>query len=62
MKRGTFVSLALATGLLISAHAGKAHAAVGVPSLAQSAIHSVVEKIGDWEYCYWKLKKNGNGS
>ena len=59
MTRNALVSLALATGFLIAIHTGNGHSAVVASSLAKAAIHSLVQKVGDWEYCYWKQKKNG---
>ena len=59
MTRSTLVSLALAAGFLISTHSGKVHSAIVAPSLAKVAMHSLVQKAGDWEYCYWKQKRDG---
>ena len=59
MTRSTLVSLALAVGFLIAPHTGNAQSAIVAPSLAKAAMHSLVQNVGDWEYCYWKQKKNG---
>jgi hypothetical protein len=53
MNKSTLFSLTLAAGFLIS---GNAHSAVMAPSLGKQ---SLVQKAGDWEYCYWKQKDNG---
>jgi hypothetical protein len=59
MSRGKFVSLALAAGLLIATNISSTQAASVVATSPAAASHSLVQKVGRWEYCYWKLKKNG---
>ena len=60
MTRGIFVSLAVAAGLLIAINTGSTQAAAAVAtSPAHAVSNSLVQKAGDFEYCYWKLKKNG---
>ena len=59
MTRSMLVTFALAAGFFIATHTGNAHSAVVAPPLAKAAMHSFVQNVGDWEYCYWKQKRNG---
>ena len=59
MIRGMFVSLAVATALLLATNPTTSRAAAVVATSPAAVSHSLVWKAGHFEYCYWKVKKNG---
>jgi hypothetical protein len=44
---------------MIGINTSSAYAAGVAATLPVAASHFLVQKVGDYEYCYWKLKKNG---
>jgi hypothetical protein len=54
-----FVSLAVAVGLLLTTNVGTTQAGPVAATSPAVVSHPLVQKAGDFEYCYWKVKKNG---